>query len=312
MIKRIVPVSYWSESDVLENYSLEDRLFHVYLMTNQYSSQLGIYKLNKCYMVLETGLDRKTVELLLDRFENTYKVIAYNHDTQEISLLKSLEYSIIRGGKPVLDLLIKEFAQVKDAEIILRTYQAMLPYWENSKRNFDQRIEELFYSELAGRQVNGFYQSESNQNDNHNHKYNENQNHNHNHNQISSHDSDDDTLIDKSTPKDWQENIDDKSMTVLTYYQNTIGDISFDQFSRLAYYLDTMSTQVIVESIERSAKASNPFKYCLKILKNWHQKDVQIIDDISAIDQNFQNKYSYKIDTSNKSNGIVPDWLKNY
>lgn len=125
-------------------------------MTNQYSTQIGMYKLNKIYIVLETGLDKDQVDILLDRFEQKFQVISYNHETHEISLLHSLTYSIIRGGKPVLDLLNKEIETLKDPGVILATYHAMKQHWLVSKRSFDKDVMTLFENELARRNVPGF------------------------------------------------------------------------------------------------------------------------------------------------------------
>lgn len=311
MIKRIVPVSFWSESDVLETYSLEDRLFHVYLMTNQYSSQLGIYKLNKCYIMLETGLDRKTVELLLDRFEHTYQIIAYNHETQEISILKSLEYSIIRGGKPVSDLLTKEITAIKDHDLILKTFEAMLPYWNISKRGFDKIIQNLFINELANRQVAGFELPERNtapnenknendkkkkndnekKNDNNKQTQNENENEYDNHKQKSWGHSSNESKKSSDSLKDWQKTLSNDAQLILTFYQENIGDITYDKFKKFTYYLETMTADVITEAIERSKTAGHPYKYCLSILKNWYQSDIQHLGDVIAHDDAFQDTY---------------------
>lgn len=156
MIKRIIPVNFWSQRTVLEDYTLEERLFHVYLLTNQYTTQIGIYSLNQSYIRLETGLDKETVSRLLAHFEQELNLIRYHEETQEIAILHSLEFSIMRGGKPVLDLLRREIQNVRETTLILATYEAMCPFWRYSKRPFDQQIQTLFEEELASREVPGF------------------------------------------------------------------------------------------------------------------------------------------------------------
>lgn len=299
MIKRMVPVGYWSEAKVLDNYSLEDRLFHIYLLTNQHSSQLGIYKLNKQYMALESGIDREFIDQLLDRFEHIYHVVAYNHDTQEISILRSLEHSIIRGGKPVCDLLKKEFSNVEDNSLILKTYEAMLPFWDRSKRSFDSVIKNLFISELANRQVEGFKYTEpetnqkknEKQNDNDNEKQNDNDNQTQKQTQKSWVLSDNESSEMTKDVSSWKETLTEDAGTVLATYQLYFGEITKDKFDKLTYYLESMTVDVVIKAIELSIKAAFPYKYCLSILGNWHKNDVHHLGDVMEQDKVYQGNY---------------------
>lgn len=178
-VKRIVDTKFWNDEKVLDTYSVEDKYFLLYLMTNTMTTQLGIYRLPKKYISFQTGYTKEVVEVLLQRFENEYKNIVYNHRTQEIAVLNSLKYNIVKGGKPVSDLLTKELSQVNDDDLILKTYLNMSDWWSVSLRPFDKTVKELFENELAKRKVP---------------KENLNVNDNDNDNDDSYHDSYDDSL----------------------------------------------------------------------------------------------------------------------
>ena len=45
-------------------------------------------------------------------------MIRYNRDTDEVAIKNYLKHSIITGGKPVLDLLLKDAAEVKDKSLL--------------------------------------------------------------------------------------------------------------------------------------------------------------------------------------------------
>ncbi len=152
-IKRIVDTSFWTDTTVLDEYSIDDKYFQLYLMTNPKSAQLGIYSLPKKIISFETGFTKEVVEVLLQRFENDYKNIKYNHVTQEIAVLNYLKYSIVKGGKPVSDLLTKELGKVEDENLIIEVYNQLTEWWNISERNFDNTVKELFEEELIKRKV---------------------------------------------------------------------------------------------------------------------------------------------------------------
>lgn len=117
-IKRIVDTSFWTDDKVMMDFSPEDRLFMLYLLTNPHTTQLGVYKILPKQMAFELGYSSDTINVLLDRFETKYNMIRYSKATSEIAVRNYLKYSIVKGGKPVLDLLIKESNRVKDKALI--------------------------------------------------------------------------------------------------------------------------------------------------------------------------------------------------
>lgn len=153
MVRRVVDTAFWTDMDVIDNYSVEDKYFYLYLMTNAKTTQVGIYALPIKVMSFETGYTVDVIRVLLERFNSKYKKIIYSNSTQEVTLLHSLQTTILKGGKPVSDLLEKELTRIKDGNLILDTYYAMKEFWELSKRKFDKTIKELFEIELLNRKL---------------------------------------------------------------------------------------------------------------------------------------------------------------
>ena len=127
-VKRIVDVNFWNDDKVLEYFSPEDKLFMLYLMTNPHTTQLGIYSINKKHIAFEIGYSLEAVSILLERFENKYKMIKYSNETKEIAIKNYLKHSIIKGGKPVEDLLNKEIKQVKDKSLLNYVFSNLKNY----------------------------------------------------------------------------------------------------------------------------------------------------------------------------------------
>ena len=170
-VKRIVDTDFWTDIDVIDKYSIDDKFFALYLLTNKYSRQAGIYKLPKRYISFETGYSKEVVEVLLERFEKSYNKIRYNHETQEIALLKYTSFSIVKGGKPVEDCIKKDLREVKDKELIKVVYDTMQEYWTLSSREFDSTVKEIFknsFEIFLNDNDNVFDNDNDNDNDNEN------------------------------------------------------------------------------------------------------------------------------------------------
>ncbi len=125
-INRIVNTDFWSDEKVLDSFSVEDKYFWLYLLTNPQTRQLGIYKLPIKIMAFQTGFSEETIKVLLDRFDRVYSVVKYNFETQEVAILNYLKWSIVRGGKPVEDCIKADMEKVKDKSLITFVYKHLI------------------------------------------------------------------------------------------------------------------------------------------------------------------------------------------
>ena len=167
---------------MVEMFSPEDKLFMLYLMTNPHTTQLGIYSLNKKIMAFELGYSLDTISVLIERFENKYDIIRYSKETNEMAVKNSLRHSIVKGGAPVRDCLIKEIKAVKNKELLKYVFRYLKQYELNTTvakliDEYEEKHGELLYC-----------------NDNKNEKENENDN------DVSYHDSYNDSYHDSSKP----------------------------------------------------------------------------------------------------------------
>lgn len=156
-IKRVVSVDFWTDGNVMDMFSAEDKYFMLYLLTNPHTTQLGIYKFNCKLAAFELGLSVETVKVVLDRFENKYHLLRYSASTQEIAIKNYLRHSVITGGKPVKDLLAKELGQVKNKDLVHYVFS-----WLKKQEKLNATVLEV---------VNDYF----NENDNDNENDNENE-----------------------------------------------------------------------------------------------------------------------------------------
>jgi hypothetical protein len=120
-IKRIVDTSFWTDGKV-DEFSPEDKYFMLYLLTNPFTSQLGIYEISVKQVAFQLGYSVDAVNVLLDRFESKYGIILYSKATNEVAIRNFLRHSIIKGGAPVRDCLIKEMKSVKNKDLIAKVF----------------------------------------------------------------------------------------------------------------------------------------------------------------------------------------------
>lgn len=131
-VKRVVDTDFWNDSKVSDLFSAEDKYFMLYLLTNPHTTQLGIYELSISKAANELGYSKDVVKVLLERFQNKYELIKYNEITNEVAIKNFLRHSIVKGGKPVMDCLIKEEKKVKD--------KALLGYIFNNLNNYTDTL----------------------------------------------------------------------------------------------------------------------------------------------------------------------------
>lgn len=261
VVRRMVETRFWNDPQVIDSYSVEDKYFLLYLMTNPATTQLGIYQLPKKIMSFECGYSTDVINVLLERFQNKYNCILYSEATQEVALINSLSYSILKGGKPVTDLLQKELTHVRDGDLIYETYEHMMGYWNQSHRPVDQIIKELFEHELRKRnkmiKSNEIHTEIQNLNEiqNNNDIYNDN------HNEESYHESYNDSLNDS--------NIMDQLELITNYYVQTFGKISYTDSQRIKGWLPHLSVDRIIEAFERSKDKTSPMLYAQAIVNSW-------------------------------------------
>ena len=181
-IKRIVDTSFWTDSKV-DEFSPEDKYFMLYLLSNPFSTQLGIYEMPIKQAAFQLGYSVDSVNALLERFEKNYGIIKYSKGTQEVAIKNFLRHSIIKGGAPVRDCLVKELKKVKNKDLIVWVF-ASIRSFENLNETVRKIIDE--YEEKNG---NLYYCNEKK-----NDIDNDNENENDNENDVSYHDSCDDSL----------------------------------------------------------------------------------------------------------------------
>lgn len=119
---KIVNADFWTD-ELVEDFTPEDKLFWLFLLTNPKATTLGIYEITIKQAAYWIGYSNDSVRCLLDRFEHKYGLIRVIEN--EVAIRNYLRYSVTRGGKPVADALRAEIRKVKHSELILWVFEAV-------------------------------------------------------------------------------------------------------------------------------------------------------------------------------------------
>lgn len=126
--KRVVNQAFWDDDMVSEEFTPEDKYFYLTLLTSKYTNQLGIFHFPVKKVAFDMGYSVEAVKSLIDRFENKYHRILWSPETSEIAIKNYLRHSIVGGGKPVKDCLIKEEREVIDKGLVISTIKHLNEY----------------------------------------------------------------------------------------------------------------------------------------------------------------------------------------
>ena len=80
-LTRPISVDLWLKQDVNESYSLDDKLVYVYLITNEHTQQLGIYRITFKTIANELNMPLDRVEQSMFNLENKFNIIRYSKRT---------------------------------------------------------------------------------------------------------------------------------------------------------------------------------------------------------------------------------------
>jgi hypothetical protein len=113
-VYRNISMDFWTDSKVVDDFTPEDRYFHIYILTNPHTNLCGCYEVSLKQIANETGYNTDTVLRLLDRFQNVHRTLEYCKDTKEILILNWCKYNWT--ASPKLDKpLLKDIESIKNS-----------------------------------------------------------------------------------------------------------------------------------------------------------------------------------------------------
>lgn len=95
---------FWTDTDVMDNFTPEDKYFYLYLLTTPRSNMSGCYELSINQAAIDLGYSKDAVEHILKRFIAQHKVVDYDFETKEILIIKWHKYHWTHSDKYIVAL----------------------------------------------------------------------------------------------------------------------------------------------------------------------------------------------------------------
>jgi len=94
-----VDAAFWSDADVIDNFTPEDKYFYLYLLTSPHGNISGCFEVSLKQIADEMGYTKDTVERLIERFVEYHRMIDYDPQTKEILIHKWGKHHWTRSDK---------------------------------------------------------------------------------------------------------------------------------------------------------------------------------------------------------------------
>lgn len=148
-IFRKIHVSFWSDAFVSE-LTDKQKLFYLYLLTNERTTQLGVYEITKKQIAYDLGYTIDQVSKLIIEIEKTGR-IKFNSQTSEIGIKNWNRYNLNTSSK-VVTLVNKEKERIKDKSLIdfiysIDTVSILYPQEEEEKEQEEELEQETKFSQ---------------------------------------------------------------------------------------------------------------------------------------------------------------------
>lgn len=94
-----VDAAFWTDPEVVDNFTPEDKYFYLYLLTCIHGNVAGCFQISTKQMADELGYSKETVEHLIDRFVTVHKMIDYSRENKEILIHKWCRHHWTKSDK---------------------------------------------------------------------------------------------------------------------------------------------------------------------------------------------------------------------
>lgn len=90
---KVINTNFWKDEKVHKDFTAEDKIFWLFLLTNSTTNNLGCYKFDTYYASNELGYTETVIENILKRFVEYHKILLIDYDTKEILIKNYSKYN---------------------------------------------------------------------------------------------------------------------------------------------------------------------------------------------------------------------------
>lgn len=309
-IYRQIHTTFWKDKRVGEWTQIQ-KLFFLYLLSNDNTTQCGVYEFNKRYAKFELDLSGKEVDELLKFFEDEKRIV-YNPTTEELLMINWLKYNSARSPK-VATVIDKELKEIKttefEQEIINKCKEYGYPIKTKEPKKDTVSIGYRYSIDTITQPASAYNQ--------------------HKNQHITStataeepeqgvHDDDETSGQGTGVSEDYENPATpatDSQPNMFQAYQSLFGHaFTQTQVQDMEKWAEDLSEEVVIEAMKRSALRAKDYYYSTGIMKNWAKKGVQSLADVEKDDDRFNASVGTNKNTSFQRQPVrkeeLPNWAK--
>jgi DnaD/phage-associated family protein len=319
---RFLQTDFWRDDFFLE-LSPEDKYFYLYLLTNDVSSQCGIYNFIPKLAAVELGYSEDTVMVLINRFVG-YGKIFFNEKNKEVMIINWYKFNLNINNKNTRVCMNTCLKKVKTVAFIRQFYKFCMQKSDNvefiqevfkdiSMENVDreglakERIETVtreMLEENEGKQCSRNITVHTleiiNEEELKNNKFNNQQYKNEQAMEFEQAASDDNFGALENAAGDF--NCFD-FRDILIVYENTFHKATYQELNYLKDWSKIFSSEVIIYAIEISVKNNKrKIQYLNGILRNWKDQGMKCLQDVKDMEARGRGKE--KAEDYDQSSGL--------
>lgn len=251
-IYRQVHTTIWQDDfvgDILAN--PPEKLFWLYLITNNQTTQCGVYSFRIRQAQFDTGLSQQEIQETINKLVS-HKKVKYSTDNNEILIVNWLKYNSARSPK-VAAVIDKELKNIKtlefESEVIMKCNELKYPIKSKNKTENTVSIPYQYPTDTI-------LQPEPSHNQN-----------------ITNTEVESETVA--------------PAADVYQYYQESFGVLNSFVSENLTQWVADIGSELVTEAMKRAALDQKGFRYAEGIMKQWAKRNIKTMADVEADDVKF-------------------------
>lgn len=298
-IYRQIHTTFWKDRRVGE-WGKDEKLFYIYLLTNDYTTQCGVYEFNHRYAQFELGMDRAEIDQHIQFLVSKGRIV-YNEKSEELMIVNWLKYNSAASPKvaAVIDRELREIKTLEfESEVIKKCLSYGYPIKTKEPKKDTLSIQYPYPIDTLSENENRVSDTSDTISQQNRTLQNNTEQHN--------------TAAEQQGVREATPGLEPAPADLNPYllYQQSFGVLSSTISEDVAKWVADLGEELVCEAMKRAAFDQKGYRYAQGIMRSWAVKNIKTMDEVAADDvryENNRNKHQKAYGKPYKTESL-PDW----
>lgn len=263
-IYRQIHTTFWKDRRVGE-WDKDQKLFYLYLLTNDYTTQCGVYEFNRRYAEFELGMSREQVDSHI-KFLVSGGRIVFNEKPEELMIVNWLKYNSARSPK-VAAVIDKELREVKtlefESEVIKKCQLLEYPIKTTEPKKNSVSIGYGYGIDTISQPTQNQQQHITN---------------------TASATAEQGAPVARPEPAAAP-----AAVNPYLLYQQSFGVLNSTTSQDISHWVDDLGAEVVCEAMKRAAFDQKGYRYAQGIMRSWANRNITTMEQVAADDVRYES-----------------------